>query len=189
MIIGWLVQQLCRLKCFNTKEYSAEVSVDAHTYQFKPSALAATSIGVARITLDKLASTCELHQMIPLAHPENERKPTGFKIEARIRVNTPIEKVETVEEKFTWAIMMVSVVRYILCATLYCVTDRFINLRFSQRRPKIKFIKVMSMLPSIRAKTSPTPWQSLNRYGGNAMFSSLTMKWLCYRLQQHLLIR
>ena len=69
----------------------------------------ATPIGVVHISLDKLASTCELHQIIPISTPESERKLTGFKLEVRVRLNAPIEKQEYVDEKFTWAILTVSV--------------------------------------------------------------------------------
>ncbi|KAJ3112404.1 Coiled-coil and C2 domain-containing protein 1B [Phlyctochytrium bullatum] len=61
----------------------------------------------ASVKLDSLLTKCEIHEVFPLADPQNSRKMSGGKLELRIRLRVPLTKqdISVKEEKWVTVIM------------------------------------------------------------------------------------
>ncbi|RIA99742.1 hypothetical protein C1645_746568 [Glomus cerebriforme] len=65
----------------------------------------AISLGKATIKLETLLNKAEIHSVLDLVDKENIRKPTGGKLEIRLRIRTPLMKADVISKTEKWLII------------------------------------------------------------------------------------
>ncbi|CAG8534892.1 9206_t:CDS:2 [Acaulospora morrowiae] len=63
----------------------------------------ATSLGKAQVKLDSLANKSEIHEVVELV--DNNRRPTGGKLEIRLRLRAPLLKADVISKTEKWLII------------------------------------------------------------------------------------
>ncbi|CAG8836489.1 9571_t:CDS:2, partial [Racocetra persica] len=63
----------------------------------------AISLGKAQLKLDSLAGKAEIHEVLDLV--DNNRKPTGGKLEVRLRLRSPLLKPDIIQKTEKWLVV------------------------------------------------------------------------------------